>query len=53
MELKDLDSFKIKAAIISNWLLRWLNLLTEITLTYRKNLHSATFDCYQIPSLHA
>lgn len=42
-----------KTACISNWLLRWLNPLTEITLMYRKNLPSATVSCMQAPSLHA
>lgn len=39
-------------AIFSNWLRR-LNLLREVTLTYRKNLHDATDESSEISSLHA
>lgn len=44
---------KNETASISNWLLRRVNPLTEIMLTYRKNLPSATIAWKQIPSLHA
>lgn len=53
MKLRDFGFIENETANMSNWLLRWLNPLTEITLTYWKKLHCATVVCKQIPSLHA